>query len=128
MSIGAALLYMILIDLKWPFRVSLLRLQSTGLPAWVSSLFGFLPTRDAKLERGIAFARKQAQLSKRILFLTRTGQVFRLWHVVHRPFCYLFAVLALPHFGLALFMVHRLENPDLPFCSPHLGNCFLLLL
>jgi hypothetical protein len=103
-----ALLYMILIDLKRPFQVSLLRLQSTGLPAWLGSLFGFLPTRDAKLERGIAFARKQVQLSKRVLFLTRTGQVFRLWHVVHRPFSYLFAVLALLHIALALFMGYRL--------------------
>jgi TRAP-type C4-dicarboxylate transport system permease small subunit len=103
-----ALLYMILIDLKRPFQVSVLRLQSSGFPAWMASLFGFLSTRDAKLEHGIAIARKQAQLSKRILFLTRTGQVFRLWHVVHRPFSYAFAVLALLHIGLALYMGYRL--------------------
>jgi hypothetical protein len=103
-----ALLYMILIDLKRPFQVSVLRLQSSGFPAWMASLFGFLSTRDAKLEHGIAIARKQAQISKRILFLTRTGQVFRLWHVVHRPFSYAFAVLALLHIGLALYMGYRL--------------------
>jgi hypothetical protein len=103
-----ALLYMILIDLKRPFQVSLLRLKSSGFSAWVFSLLGFLQTRDAKLEHSIAVARKQAQLSKRILFLTRTGQVFRLWHVVHRPFSYAFAVLALVHIGLALYMGYRL--------------------
>jgi hypothetical protein len=102
-----ALLYMILIDLKRPLQVSRLRLQSGGLPAWLVSLFGFLRTRDAKLEHGIAIARKQAKLSKRILFLSRTGQVFRLWHVVHRPFSYAFAVLALLHIGLALYMGYR---------------------
>jgi hypothetical protein len=53
-------------------------------------------------------ARKQAKLSKRILFLSRTGQVFKLWHVVHRPFSYAFAVLALLHIGLALYMGYRL--------------------
>lgn len=108
MPLLLALLHMILIDLKRPFLISILRLQSTGLPAWPGSLFGFLPTRDAKLEHGITFARKQVQLSKRILFLSRTGQVFRLWHVVHRPFSYLFAVLALLHIGLALYMGYRL--------------------
>jgi TRAP-type C4-dicarboxylate transport system permease small subunit len=102
------LLYMILIDLKRPIQVSLLRLQSTGFVGWLGSLCGFFRTSDAKLEQGIAVARKQAQLSKRILFLSRTGQVFRLWHVVHRPFSYAFAVLALLHIGLVLYMGYRL--------------------
>src|SRR5277367_1584775 len=100
MPMLVALAYMILIDLKRPFQVSLLRLQTAGFLAWVSSLFGFLRTRDKKLEHGIAVARKQAKLSKQILFLSRTGQVFKLWHVVHRPFSYAFAVLALVHIGL----------------------------
>jgi hypothetical protein len=108
MPMLVALLYMILIDLRRPFQVSVLRLQTAGFLAWVSSLFGFLRTRDKKLEHGIAVARKQAKLSKQILFLSRTGQVFKLWHVVHRPFSYAFAVLALVHIGLALYMGYRL--------------------
>jgi hypothetical protein len=44
-------------------------------------------------------ARKQASLSKRILFLSRTKQVFNLWHVIHRPFSYSFAILAILHIG-----------------------------
>jgi hypothetical protein len=103
-----ALIYMILIDLKRPFQVSLLRLRSAGFAQWIISIAGFLQTRDAKLEHAIAIARQQAKLSKRILFLSRTGQVFRLWHVVHRPFSYAFAVLALLHIGLALYMGYRL--------------------
>jgi TRAP-type C4-dicarboxylate transport system permease small subunit len=103
-----ALIYMIFIDLRRPFRVSLLRLQSAGFGAWLGSLFGFLRTRDGKLEHAIGVAQKQAKLSKRILFLSRTEQVFHLWHVVHRPFSYAFAILALIHIGLALYMGYRI--------------------
>jgi len=99
-----ALVYMILIDLKRPFQLSLLRLQSTGIGAWIGSMFGLRRTNDLKLERAIVVARKQAALSKRILFLTRTQQVFNLWHVVHRPFSYAFAILAIVHICLALSM------------------------
>ena len=74
----------------------------------MGSLFGFLGTRDAKLEHVIAVAKKQAKLSKRILFLSRTEQVFNLWHVVHRPFSYAFAILALVHIGLVLYMGYRI--------------------
>jgi hypothetical protein len=108
MPMLVALLYMILIDLKRPFLTSLLRLQSTGLGSWIGSLFGFARTRDSKLERVIAIAQTQAKLSKRILFLSRTQQVFNLWHVVHRPFSYAFAILALIHIGLALYMGYRI--------------------
>ncbi len=102
-----ALVYMVLIDLRRPFRLSLLRLHSAGFGAWVAALCGFVRTKDAKLEHVIVIARAQAKLSKRILFLPRTGQVFRLWHVVHRPFSYAFALLALIHIALALYMGYR---------------------
>ncbi len=102
------LLSMFLIDFRRPFQTSLLRLQEAGFGPWVFSLGGLLPTRDRKLERAIDVARKQAALSKRILFLTRTQQVFQLWHVVHRPFSYTFAILALLHIGLALVMGYGL--------------------
>ena len=103
-----ALAYMLLIDMKRPIQLSLLRLQSTGFVSWLVSFFGFFRTRDAGLETTILIARKQASLSKRILFLSRTQQVFNMWHVVHRPFSYAFAILALVHIGLALSMGYRL--------------------
>jgi hypothetical protein len=108
MPMVIALAYMILIDLKRPYQLSLLRLQSTGFGPWVSSIFGLRRTGELKLERAIVIARKQAGLSKRILFLSRTQQVFNLWHVVHRPFSYAFAILALLHIGLALYMGYRI--------------------
>lgn len=103
-----ALVYMILIDLKRPFQLSLLRLQACGFGSWVGSALGLRRTGDLKLERAIVVARKQAALSKRILFLSRTQQVFNLWHVVHRPFSYAFAILALVHICLALYMGYRI--------------------
>lgn len=108
MQMLVALAYMLLIDLKRPFQLSLLRLHSTGFGSWLGSFFGFFRTRDAGLENTILIARKQASLSKRILFLSRTQQVFNMWHIVHRPFSYAFAILALVHIGLVLSMGYRL--------------------
>ena len=104
----SSLLSMFLIDFKRPFKASLVRLQEAGFGAWLFSFCGLLPTRDQKLERAIRVAQKEATLSKHILFLTRTQQVFRLWHVVHRPFSYAFAFLAILHIGIALFMGYGL--------------------
>lgn len=103
-----SLLSMFLIDFKRPFKASLVRLQEAGFGPWLFSFCGLLPTRDRKLERAIRVAQRQAALSKRILFLTRTQRVFQLWHVVHRPFSYAFAILAILHIGIALFMGYGL--------------------
>jgi hypothetical protein len=102
-----ALLSMFMIDFKRPFQASLVRLQTAGFGPWVFSFCGLHPTNDVKLERAIRVASTQAVLSKRILYLSRTQQVFGLWHVVHRPFSYAFAILALIHICLALFMGYR---------------------
>jgi len=103
-----ALAYMLLIDLKRPFQLSFLRLQATGFGSWLGSLFGLRRTGDLRLESAILIARKQAALSKRILFLSRTQQVFNMWHIIHRPFSYAFALLAIIHIALALSMGYRL--------------------
>jgi len=55
----------------------------------------------------VGVAREDAALSKRILFLKRSEQVFHLWHVVHKPFSYTFALLALFHIGLEVAMGFR---------------------
>ncbi len=103
----AALCWMIWLDFKRPFQVSWLRLRAAGFAAWLISLFGILPTRNPELEFAIQTARKQASLSKRILFLSRTKQVFNLWHVIHRPFSYSFAILAILHIVVVLGMGYR---------------------
>jgi hypothetical protein len=102
-----SLLSMLFIDCKRPFIASGLRLRRVGFGRWLLSFFGLLATSDHKLERAIRLARKKAALSKRVLFLSRTQQVFNLWHIVHRPFSYAFAILALIHIGLVLVMGYR---------------------
>jgi len=103
-----ALFSMILIDFKRPFQASLARLQAVGFGTWLFSFCGLRHTPDRKLERAIEVAQTQAALSKRVLFLKRTQQVFQLWHVIHRPFSYAFAILAMLHIGSALLMGYGL--------------------
>ena len=104
----ASLLSMFVLDIKRPFKTSMLRLQQAGFGAWVFSGFGLFSTRDKKLERAILLAQKQSSLSQSIAFLSRTQRIFQLWHVIHRPFSYAFAILAVLHIGIALFMGYRL--------------------
>ena len=100
----AALIYMLLLDLLRPFRIARLRNGALLGSEHLTSLGGLLPTSHRELERAIVVAREEAALSKRILFLSRTQQGFHLWHVVHKPFSYTFAVLVLIHIGVVLMM------------------------
>jgi len=106
-SIVTALGWMMWLDFKRPFQVSLLRLRAGGFIKWFDSLFGLLQTRNHDLEHAITNARRQAALSKRVLFLSQTKTVFNLWHVVHRPFSYSFALLAILHIVVVLGMGYR---------------------
>jgi len=82
------------------------RLGLRTLSVWgaLFTLGGFLRTSNAELESVISVAKEQSSLSKRILFLSRAQQVFHLWHVVHKPFSYSFAVLALIHIGVVFLL------------------------
>ena len=99
-----ALGYMFLLDLVRPLRIARLRNGALRGVEHITTLFGLLPTRHRELERAIAIAREEANLSKRILFLSRTQRVFHLWHVAHKPFSYTFAVLVLIHIGVVISM------------------------
>jgi hypothetical protein len=103
-SIVFALVYMLTLDLFRPLQIARLRRRALGFGETLTTLGGLRPTRHAELEKAIATAREEASLSKRILFLSRSQQVFHLWHVVHKPFSYSFAILALVHIGVVLMM------------------------
>jgi hypothetical protein len=100
LPIAVALVYMMILDVFRMFRVARLRRHALSFGQSFASLAGFLPTKNRELERAIRAAAEEAALSKRILFLSRSQKVFHLWHVVHKPFSYAFAVLALLHIGL----------------------------
>jgi len=102
MPLYRALLLMIVLDLLRPFHVAHLRRRALGWSGALLSLGGLLRSDNEELEFVVRTARHKSSLSKRIAFLSRTQQVFHLWHVVHRPFSYSFAVLALIHIGVAL--------------------------
>ena len=99
-----ALVYMMFLDIARVFRVASIRRHALPFGQKLTTLAGFLPTTNSSLERAIALAREEASLAKRVLFLSRSQQVFHLWHVVHKPFSYSFAVLALIHIVVVMMM------------------------
>lgn len=100
LPIVVALVYMMILDVTRVFRVARLRRHALTLAESLRTMAGFFPTRNRELEKAIHAAAEEAALSKRVLFLSRSQKVFHLWHVVHKPFSYAFAVLALVHIGL----------------------------
>jgi hypothetical protein len=99
-----ALGYMMALDVARYFRVATLRRHALSAAEALTTFGGFLPTRHHALEKTIAAAREEAATAKRVLFLGRSQQVFNLWHVVHKPFSYTFALLAIIHIGVVMMM------------------------
>jgi len=104
MPLYRALLLMIALDLVRPLQIARLRRRVLRWSGIVLSLGGLFTTENPEVENVIQTARRKSALSKRVAFLSRTQQVFHLWHVVHRPFSYSFAVLALIHITAALVL------------------------
>jgi|SRR5215471_13911626 len=99
-----ALVSMVLLDIARVYRIARLRGRALSLGERFSTLGGLLPTQHTELEKAITAARGEAAMAKRVLFLSRSKQVFHLWHVVHKPFSYSFAVLALIHIVVVMMM------------------------
>ena len=104
LPIVVAIIYMMLLDVGRVFRVAKLRRRALHGFQYLTTVLGVFPTRNRALERAIATAKEEAALSKRILFLSRSEKVFHLWHVVHKPFSYTFAVLAIIHIAVVMMM------------------------
>ena len=88
---------MIALDVRMPFQVAGLRRASCGLGTKLRSAGGLLSSGIPEVEQVVRLVRHKASLSKRVVFLDQTHRVFYLWHVIHRPFSYAFAVLAIFH-------------------------------
>ncbi len=104
MSMLTALWKMILFDMGFPFRVWRLRQKMLWSHRKGWSLVGFRPTENAKLENAIAAVREQTVLAKKIVFLSKTQKLLDLWHMIHRPFSYSFALLASIHVVLMVML------------------------
>jgi hypothetical protein len=104
MSVLGALWLMFRMDVARPFQVSRIRRRALSGAGWCLTLGGLLPSRHRELEHVISSIRRQSWISAKMLFLKRIEDVFHLWHVVHRPFSYSFAALALMHISVALLL------------------------
>jgi hypothetical protein len=99
-----AILTMLMLDLARPFKVAWVRAKSLSFGAMLLALGGLLPTGNRELEDIVQLAKRKSSLSKRVVFLARTQQVFHLWHVIHRPFSYSFAVLVVLHIVVVMLL------------------------
>jgi TRAP-type C4-dicarboxylate transport system permease small subunit len=93
---------MIVLDLGMPLRIAGLRRSASDFGGILRSIGGLFSTGNEEVEGIVRLVRQKASLSKRIVFLDQTQKVFHLWHVIHRPFSYAFAVLALIHIAVVL--------------------------
>ena len=92
-----ALFEMFASDFRMPFQLAALRRASNDFGGNLTSLGGLLAVQNKEVERVVRLVRQKASLSRRLIFLNQTQRVFHLWHVIHRPFSYAFAVLAIMH-------------------------------
>jgi hypothetical protein len=90
-----ALVVIVALDLRRPWMIWRLRLK-----------VGAHVTGHVDVSQVLAAIRKQAALSKDALFLAKVKQVFRLWHVVHRPVSYSLAIMATLHILVVVFLVY----------------------
>jgi hypothetical protein len=105
MSLFRALTAMVWRDVTLPFRTSRLRRAAvTSFSENCRTLFGFRSSGNRELENAIRLVKRQGRLNAKLAFLGRANQMFQLWHVVHRPFSYSFAVLACLHITLVMLM------------------------
>jgi hypothetical protein len=105
MSLAGAVLRMFWLDIRRPFQFAGLRMRMMEtFGEKIRTLGGILPSSDSSIETAIGLVRRQSWMTAKIAFLDRANQVFQLWHVVHRPFSYSFAVLAIFHIALVLLM------------------------
>ncbi|HZE27841.1 MAG TPA: hypothetical protein VE083_10660 [Terriglobales bacterium] len=107
LSLVSALGYMFVLDIARAVRVAKLRRHALDFGEKLRTVGGFLSTGNHHLEQAIVAAREDAALTKRILFLKQSEQVFHLWHVIHKPFSYTFALLASFHIAVAFWMGYR---------------------
>jgi len=107
LSIFSALGYMLALDFCRILRIAQVRRRALSFGEQVATLGGLRSSGRTDLERAISVARDEAALAKRILFLSRSQQVFHLWHVVHKPFSWSFAILALIHIIVVINLGYR---------------------
>lgn len=93
MPLGKALVVIVALDVRRWWSLWRLRWKVGGHVA-----------DHADVSRALTAIRKQAALSKDALFLGKVQQMFKLWHVIHRPFSYSLAIMATLHIMAVVFL------------------------
>ena len=104
MPLAKALWRMFALDVSRPFILAALRWHALSPWERAGTLGGLRASSHPYLERVVATVRRQSWLTAKICFLDRAGQIFKMWHVVHRPFSSAFLLLLAIHIGMALWM------------------------
>ena len=92
MPLAKALVVIVALDMRRAWTITRLRWK-----------VGAHVADHAHVSQALAAIRKQAALSKDALFLGKVQQMFRLWHVIHRPFSYSLAIMATLHIMAIMF-------------------------
>ena len=93
MPLGKALVVIVALDVRRAWTIWRLRWK-----------VGAHVAGHADVKGALTAIRKQAALSKDALFLGKVRQMFRLWHVIHRPFSYSLAIMATLHIMAVVFL------------------------
>lgn len=104
MPLPRALWAMIALDLARFWRIARLRRRMLAPAERLWTLGGLRKSRHAEIEAALANLRAGAWLGAKVLFLRRAGEIFHLWHVVHKPFSYSFALIVAAHIALMMLM------------------------
>lgn len=99
-----SLFYMVGLDMEQRIYVARLRRRFMFAGEKLSTIGGLLRGSNAEVEQIIDLARDQARFSKRVLFFSRAQELFRYWHVIHKPFSYAFAVLVFVHVLIVMLL------------------------
>ncbi len=92
MPVAKALLMIVALDVRRAWTIW-----------WLRRKVGAHIADHSDVSRALTAIRKQAALSKDALFLGKVQQMFRLWHVIHRPFSYSLAIMATMHILAIVF-------------------------
>ena len=104
LSVLGALVLMVWYDMRRPFLVAGVRRRFMSVGGKILTAGGLLPSNERSLEKVIGLASRRSWLATKISFLSKVHSIFHLWHVVHRPFSYSFAILACVHITVAVLM------------------------
>lgn len=89
-------------DLARPWRTWAVRRKALQSFGGVAVFRGMVRSHHVQLESAIECAKEQAALRKKTLMLSKTQEIFQLWHLIHRPFSYSFLILACIHIAVEL--------------------------